>query len=186
MLLVIYLSVLTGCSSGTLTRKQREVVEHHLDLVADAIHLSVEKIHEPLKNYHQKHGNWPTSSDDQKILFGTIDPILREHHITTTKLLAVDDDEVLVEYFFDQQRLWRFPLLLESWLIVFSNKTNTASDNLEIVAIYPVWSDSQKAATELGLNAQQFTQLRNDFKSKLQDKLANYKLSLNETMNGAI
>ena len=182
MPLVICLLAIAGCNSTNLSKKQREVVDNHLDLVADAIYLSVVKIQEPLKDYRQKHGSWPTSTDAQKNLFGTINPILREHYITSWKVLAVDDNEVIVEYFFDQQRLWRFPLLLESWLIVFSNKSSTTSKGLEIVAIYPVWSNSQKAA----IDAQQFAELRDRFKMKLHQKLANYKLTLNETMNGAI
>ena len=183
MMLVIFIIIICGCSSTTLTRKQRDAMDKHLDIVADAIRVSAVKIQKPLSDYHQKHGAWPTQANDQKSLFGSIDNILVDHNINSTKLLAVDANEVLVEYYFAQQSSRRFPALLESWLIVFSNKS---SKQLEVVAIYPSWRDPEKLAKDLPLETEQIVKLQENFRQKLHDKLMNYKLSLNENMNDTI
>jgi len=183
MMLGIFIIVVSGCGSTTLTRKQRDAMEKHLDFVADAIYLSAVKIQKPLTEYHQKHGTWPTQAGEQKSLFGSIDNILLDYNINGTKLLPVDANEVLVEYYFSQQQSRRFPALLESWLIVFSNKS---SQQLEVVAIYPSWNDPEKLAKDLPLDTQQIVTLQNSFRQKLHEKLMNYKLSLNENMNDTI
>lgn len=158
-------------------------MEKHLDFVADAIYLSAVRVQKPLSDYHQKHGSWPTQPNEQESLFRSIDHILEDHNISGTKLLAVDANEVLVEYYFSEQWTRQFPPLLESWLIVFSNKS---SEQLEVAAIYPTWKDPEKLANDLPLDSQQIVQLQNSFRQKLHDKLTNYKLSLNENMNDTI
>jgi hypothetical protein len=183
VMLGIFVIVVSGCSSTTLTRKQRDAMEKHLDFVADAIHVSAVKIQKPLTEYYKKHGTWPTQAEDQKTLFSSIDNILVDHDINGTKLLPVDANEVLVEYYFARQPSRRFPALLESWLIVFSNKSN---QQLEVVAIYPSWSDPEKLSRELPMDTQKIVALQNSFREKLHKKLANYKLSLNEHMNEPI
>ena len=162
-------------------------MEKHLDFVADAIHLSAVRIQKPLSDYHQKHGTWPTQANEQKTLFRSIDHILENHNINGTKLLVVDANEVLVEYYFSQNQSRRFPAMLESWLIVFSNKSsNKRKNQLEVVAIYPSWNDPEKLAKDLPLDTQQIVKLQNNFRQKLHKKLTNYQLSLNENMNDPI
>jgi uncharacterized lipoprotein len=48
LVLGIFVIVVAGCSSTTLTRKQRDAMEKYLDFVADAIHVSAVKIQKPL------------------------------------------------------------------------------------------------------------------------------------------
>lgn len=162
-------------------------MEKHLDFVADAIYLSAVRIQKPLSDYHRKHGTWPTQNNDQESLFRSIDHILEDYNINGTKLLVVDANEVLVEYYFSEQPSRRFPALLESWLVVFSNKSsNKSNKQLEIVAIYPSWKDPEKLAKDLPLDTQQIAKLQENFRLKLHEKLMNYKLSLNENMNDRI
>lgn len=183
LLLSAMLLVATGCNSTGLTKKQQEALDDNLDFVAHAIHYSATKIQRPLSDFYQDHGAWPASNDEQQLVLKSIDHILDEHGVASARLLAIDEHDVLVEYKFSRRHSLRFPPMIESWSIVFSNK---GGKQLEVVSVYPSWSNPEKLAQELSYNVELVKSLQNAFKQQLQGILSNYSLTLNENLNDSI
>ncbi|WP_455222074.1 hypothetical protein [Kaarinaea lacus] len=184
VLLTFIIVVTGGCGgSGKLTKKQQEALDENLDFVADAIHFSATKIQQPLADFYNKHGAWPVSVEEQIIVLKSINRILIEHGVASARLLSIDDHDVLVEYNFDRQHSLRFPSLLESWSIVFTSKKGK---QLEVVAVYPTWSDPEKLAKELHYDVQLVRNLQLAFKQQLHSVLSSYSLTLNENLNDSI
>jgi len=179
---ILALVVLTGfaivaCSSTSLTRKQREAMEHYVDHTADAIHISTRKVKELLSDYKVKNGTWPHGEKDRREIFNKLALVLKEHNISGKKLLEVDKNEVIVEYSLSENSYKQFPQLLESWVIVFSNGHNK---ELDIVSIYPHWCDSKAMSAKSSYSASQVELLRTKFQKLLQDKLSDFSITLNE------
>jgi hypothetical protein len=173
----------TSCNSSSLTRKQQDALDDNLDFVAHAIHFSAVKIQQPLSEFLRRHGRWPESLQEQAAVLGSIDRRLEQHGVTSARLLVIDRTDVLVEYTFSNRHSLRFPTLLESWSIVFSNKKGK---QLEVVAIYPSWSDPAILARELSYSVQLVEDLQQSFKQQLQTLLNNYSLTLIENINEPI
>ncbi|KPJ95098.1 MAG: hypothetical protein AMJ55_04765 [Gammaproteobacteria bacterium SG8_15] len=182
-LLATILVIIHGCNSTGLTRKQQEALEENLDFVADAIHFSASKIQQPLSDFYNRHGTWPVSVSDQQQVLGSIDRILVEHGVASARLLTIDKYDILVDYKFSRQHSLRFPALLESWSILFSNKNDK---RLEVIAVYPTWSDPEKLAEQLSYSVQLVKDLQTAFKQRLQGRLSGYSLTLNENLNEPI
>jgi len=181
MLLFIILFSLSACSSTGLTKKQRETMEHHVHLVADAIYISAEKIKKSLFEYYSKKGGWPSGEQDKREIFRDIDSILAQHNISGEKILEVDGNDIIVEYYSSKTQSMQFPVLLESWVIVFSNKA--ATTGLSVAAIYPNWRDSEQLAKETSYDAAQIDELKKSFREHLKEKLDTYNLQLNENID---
>jgi hypothetical protein len=182
-MLAAFVFVAVGCNSTGLTKKQQEALDENLDFVAHAIHYSATKIQQPLSDFYVDRGAWPASIEEQQRVLKSIDYILEEHGVASARMLAIDDHDVLVEYKFSRRHSLRFPALMESWSIVFSNK---GGKQLEVVSIYPSWSDPEKLAKELSYNVELVKNLQHAFKQQLQGILSTYSLTLNENLNESI
>ncbi|WP_455366009.1 hypothetical protein [Kaarinaea lacus] len=183
LLVVGILIICAGCKTTGLTPQQKEVLEDNLHFVADAIKFSATKIQRPLTEYYDSHGAWPVSVAEQQEVLGSIDRILDEHGVASARLLAIDQHDILVDYKFSRQYSLRFPSLLESWTVVFSNKNEK---QLEVLAVYPTWRDPEKLAQELSYNVELVKEMQSVFRQQLQVKLSSYSLTLNESLNESI
>ncbi len=182
MLLSIVI-VAAGCSSAGLTRKQKEALENNLDFVADAIHYSAIKFQQVVSEFHQKHGAWPASAEEKKAVLDFIDSILKEHGINRARVLVIDTNEVLVEYNFSRLEVRQFPLLLDSWAIIFSNKNG---ERLDVVGVYPSWRDPEQLASETSYKVEQIERLQILFRQRLREILKKYSIVLYENINESI
>ena len=178
-LLVVSL-LFVACSTSGLTKKQREALDHYVEETADAIHFSATKVKSLLSHYKSQNGSWPKDHKERRTIFNTIDGVLEEHHISNQKLLEVDNNEVIVEYELSAKKFKQLPRLLESWVVIFSNEKG---EKLEIVSIFPHWSDTNEAATKSSHSATQLDKLLGEFQSLLREKLNVYSITLSENIN---
>ena len=185
VLLMVLVSILAGTAvpacapiefkKSTLTKKQRAVLDRYVDQTADAIHFSASKVKTLLADYKLKNGNWPSNKEQRRAIFYDIDDVLQQHHIGNQELVEVDSNEVIVEYSFSSKKFRQFPKLLDSWVIVFSHENK---EELEIVSVFPQWSDPRSSAKNLSFSEEQVQILRQNFEKLLQDKLTSYSISL--------
>lgn len=180
---IVNIIVLAACSSTALTKSQRDAMERYVDLIADAIHLSATQLQKPLYDYHVKHGTWPVEGRAKQEIVAATGGFLEQHGVEKIKLLTIDDQEVLVEFFFSKQRSLQFPALIESWLIVFSSKNQK---HLEIVSVFPNWYDPAELAKQTPYDAGLIRRLQEKFRRQLSDKLKHYNVILNETINQSV
>lgn len=180
MRLVVISLLFVACSTASLTKKQREALDHYVDETADAIHFSATKVKNLLSTYKAQNGSWPKDPKDRRAIFNKIDQVLEQHHISDQEMLEVDNNEVIVEYELSAKKFRKFPRLLESWVIIFNSGDQ---GKLEIVSIYPHWSDTQEAATKSSYSRTQLDKLRGEFQNLLQGKLDAYSITLGENIN---
>lgn len=177
MLLAVLCVIPTACSSSGLTKKQREVMEHHVDETADAIVFSATKVKKLLVSYKQEHGSWPKQAAERRKIFNKIDEVLEEHNISNQNLLEIDKQEVIVEYELSPKKFKQFPQLLESWVIIFAQEPNTG---LKIMSIYPHWCNTEETSQKTLYSVEQVKRLRGTFQQLLQEKLTAYSITLSE------
>ena len=116
-------------------------------------------------------------------IFQTVNHVLKQHFIESQKLLEVDSHEIIVEYYFATDHWLQFPAVLESWVIIFSNKETT---DLKVVAIYPNWTDPEVLAKASPYSASQITQLQKVFREHLKEKLNDEQLPLSDKLDGPV
>ena len=151
--------------------------------VADAILFSTNKIKNSLYKYRRDKGAWPSQEQEQRAIFQDFDNVLLEHHIDGQKLLVVDRNEVIVEYYYARERTPQFPALLESWVIILSNKE---SKQLKVVAIYPNWNVPEELAQRTPYSVEQITDLQKIFREHLKEKLADHDLLLSDNIDESV
>ncbi|MGD8570728.1 MAG: hypothetical protein PVJ39_21760 [Gammaproteobacteria bacterium] len=172
--------LLSACATTALTKSQMNALHEHVDLVADAIHLTVVRSQKPLLDYHVKHGQWPVEGHAKQAFVAATGASLARHGVKRMTLVKIDDQDVVIEYFFSRTRALHIPPLIESWVIVFSNRN---SAKLEVVSVFPNWCDPAELARETPYDAGLITRLQRKFRGQLSDKLKYYNIKLNETIN---
>ena len=177
--LILVTVAVSACNSSGMTRKQREALEHYVDETADAIVFSATRVKAMLSAYKTKNGSWPKNKEQRRAIFGSIERVLEEHHISSQKLLEVDNNEVVVEYVLSASKFKQFPRMLESWVIIFSNVTG---GELEIVSIFPHWINIQEKGAELPFPATQVEKWRSTFQNLLREKLDGHSITLGEQL----
>ena len=188
--LVVLVLVLSACSATGLTKRQRETMDRYVDLTADAIYFSASTVKKSLSSYVVQHGAWPKAEKDRREIFYNLSKNLEQHRIGEQTFLEVDNTEMIVEYSFSGKQVMQFPQMLESWVVIFSNKKDS---NLEVVSIFPHWCDtgessgksSEGSAKKSSYSVSQIIMLQAKFKKLLQDRLTSYSLSLDENIMGS-
>ncbi|MGD8885055.1 MAG: hypothetical protein PVF34_05505 [Gammaproteobacteria bacterium] len=181
--LLFTIAGLTGCSSTALTKSQRSVLLDHVDLVADAIHLSIVRSQQPLYQFHRQHGEWPTNERDKAAFVEAAGTSLTKHGVENLKLLSIDNEEILIEFYFSRNRTLQIPPLIESWIVIFSGRSG---QKLEVVSVYPNWCEPAELARQTAYDAEIIARLQMEFRRQLAEKLKAYEVKLNETINESV